>query len=48
MKLVSALLVVLGAALTVAGATAITWPAGVLAAGVLLLLAAIDLRGPES
>lgn len=40
-------LLVLGAALVVAGAAGVTWPAGLLAAGVLMLLAAIDLRGPE-
>lgn len=37
-------LLLTGAALVVAGAAVITWPAGVLALGVLMLLAAIDLR----
>jgi hypothetical protein len=40
----AAVLLALGCALTVAGAALLAWPAGVLVAGVLLLLAGIDLR----
>lgn len=39
---IEVLLLVLGAGLIIAGSAAITWPAGLLAAGVLLLLAAVD------
>lgn len=40
----AALLLLLGASGIIAGAALLTWPAGVLAAGLLLLLAGIDLR----
>ena len=37
-------LLLLGAAATVTGLTILLWPLGVVGAGVLLMLAAIDLR----
>lgn len=39
-----AVLLLLGAALVILGCALITWPAGLLAFGVLLILAAVDLR----
>lgn len=39
-----AVLLVVGALLVVAGASFVDWPLGVLAAGVLCLLAGVDLR----
>lgn len=41
---IEAVLLVTGAVLVVFGAAAITWPAGVLAVGVLFLLTVVDLR----
>lgn len=40
----AAVLLVLGASATVAGVALLCWPAAISTAGVLLLLAAIDLR----
>ena len=40
----AAVLLVIGAGLVIAGAALLAWPAGLLSAGVLALLAAIDLR----
>lgn len=41
---IEVLLLAAGVALVVLGATLISWPAGLLAFGVLLILAAVDLR----
>lgn len=43
---IQAVLLVLGAALVVLGAALISAPGGLLALGVLMLLAVADLRGP--
>jgi hypothetical protein len=42
---VSAALVLIGAALIVAGTSIAYWPAGLIVAGVLFLFAGVDLRG---
>ena len=40
----AAALLVIGAACLIAGATVLLWPAGLMTAGLLLILGAIDLR----